>query len=87
MGVILLNFSRMSVPYTPPSRQFVPVEMVAKHAPNLGYQVYFANEKSTGDILNNVSALIVLEAQLLIFIAPIAREVPPHNLCSSRRQV
>jgi len=77
----------MSVPYTPPSRQFVPVEMVAKHAPNLGYQVYFANEKSTGDILNNVSNIIVLKAQLLIFIVPIAREVPPNNLRPSRWQV
>lgn len=37
----------LSVPYTPPSPIYLPIEEVAKRAPNLGYQVYFASQKST----------------------------------------
>ncbi|KAG5648813.1 hypothetical protein DXG03_000162 [Asterophora parasitica] len=33
----------MSVPYTPPSRHYIPVEEVALLAPNLGYQADFAD--------------------------------------------
>lgn len=44
----------MSVPYTPPSREYIYIEEVAKRAPNLGYQVYFASPKSSLEILVNV---------------------------------
>ncbi|PFH51333.1 hypothetical protein AMATHDRAFT_191653 [Amanita thiersii Skay4041] len=37
----------MSVPYTPPSRTYIPIEEVAKRAPNLGYQVFFSEKRST----------------------------------------
>lgn len=46
----------MSVPYTPPSRVYLPVEELAQRAPNLGYQVYFANPKSSSEIIANVKS-------------------------------
>ncbi|KAF8914248.1 Alpha/Beta hydrolase protein [Gymnopilus junonius] len=50
----LLALIMMSVPYTPPSRVFIPITEVARLAPNLGYQVYFANPKSGLEILANL---------------------------------
>ncbi|KAF8969334.1 epoxide hydrolase [Flammula alnicola] len=47
----LLALVIMSVPYSPPSREYIPVEEVARRAPNLGYQVYFASPKSNLEIL------------------------------------
>lgn len=46
----------MSVPYIPPSPEYLPVEEVVQRAPNLGYQVYFANPKSSSDIDANVKS-------------------------------
>ncbi|KAG6856776.1 hypothetical protein H0H87_000744 [Tephrocybe sp. NHM501043] len=48
----LISLIMISVPYTPPSRTFLPIEEVAKLAPNLGYQVDFANSLSTPRIEN-----------------------------------
>lgn len=48
---------RLSVPYTPPSPAYLPVEEVARLAPNLGYQVYFSSQRSTKDIEANVRLL------------------------------
>lgn len=50
----LLNIDRLSVPYTPPSPEYIRVEEVAKRVPNLGYQVYFADKRSTTEIETNV---------------------------------
>ncbi|EDR12290.1 epoxide hydrolase [Laccaria bicolor S238N-H82] len=54
----LLALVMMSVPYTPPSRVYLPVEEVAQRAPNLGYQVYFANPKSSSEIDANLKQFI-----------------------------
>ncbi|KAF5388406.1 hypothetical protein D9615_000650 [Tricholomella constricta] len=46
----ILALVMMSVPYTPPSRQYIPVEEVARLAPNLGYQADFANPTTTSEL-------------------------------------
>ncbi|KAF9057886.1 epoxide hydrolase [Panaeolus papilionaceus] len=46
----ILALVMLSVPYTPPSPVYLPIEEVAKKAPNLGYQVYFASPKSTLEV-------------------------------------
>ena len=45
----------MSIPFTPPSRQYIPLEDVVKLAPNLGYQLFFAHQNSTTVIEENVA--------------------------------
>ncbi|KAF7432683.1 hypothetical protein PC9H_004625 [Pleurotus ostreatus] len=50
----------ISVPYTPPSRTYIPVEEVAARVPNLGYQVYFSRQESTKDIESNLGKFITL---------------------------
>jgi soluble epoxide hydrolase/lipid-phosphate phosphatase len=47
----------MSVPYTPPSHEFMPLEELVRRAPNLGYQLYFASPKSNLEILANGSII------------------------------
>ncbi|RDB19886.1 Bifunctional epoxide hydrolase 2 [Hypsizygus marmoreus] len=54
----LLALVIMSVPYTPPSRIYIPVEDVAKLAPNLGYQADFANPATTTDIEANLERFL-----------------------------
>ncbi|KIM46450.1 hypothetical protein M413DRAFT_441542 [Hebeloma cylindrosporum] len=54
----LLALVMMSVPYTPPSRQYIPVEEVARRAPNLGYQVYFAAPRSSSEILAHLNKFL-----------------------------
>ncbi|KAF8165643.1 Alpha/Beta hydrolase protein [Crassisporium funariophilum] len=56
----LLALVMLSVPYTPPSRVYIPVEEVAQRAPNLGYQVYFANPKSSLEILAHLKKFLLL---------------------------
>ncbi|KAF9450671.1 epoxide hydrolase [Macrolepiota fuliginosa MF-IS2] len=48
----------LSVPYIPPSPVYLPIEEVAKRAPNLGYQVYFSEQKSTKDIESNMKKFL-----------------------------
>ncbi|KAF4575333.1 hypothetical protein EYR36_006692 [Pleurotus pulmonarius] len=50
----------ISVPYTPPSRTYIPVEEVAARVPNLGYQVYFSQQESTKHIESNLGKFITL---------------------------
>jgi soluble epoxide hydrolase/lipid-phosphate phosphatase len=45
----------------PPSRDFMPLEELVKHAPNLGYQSYFASDKSNLEILAHVGILYFLQ--------------------------
>ena len=47
----------MSLPYTPPSPVYIPVQEMAERAPNIGYQVYLADARSTADIETNVCFL------------------------------
>lgn len=48
----------MSVPYTPPSPVYIPVEEIVKRAPNLGYQAYLADQRSTADIDSNLATFV-----------------------------
>jgi soluble epoxide hydrolase/lipid-phosphate phosphatase len=56
----LLALVMMSVPYTPPSRRYVPIEEVARRAPSLGYQVYFASPRSSSEVLAHVKKFLPL---------------------------
>ncbi|KAF8204646.1 Alpha/Beta hydrolase protein [Pholiota molesta] len=53
----ILALAMLSVPYTPPSREYLPLEEVVRRAPNLGYQLYFASQKSNLEILANMGSL------------------------------
>jgi len=53
-----------SYPYTPPSREFVPLEEVVRRAPNLGYQLYFASSKSNLEILAHLKKFLSLVYRL-----------------------
>ncbi|EJD53981.1 epoxide hydrolase [Auricularia subglabra TFB-10046 SS5] len=44
----------LSIPYYPPPPQYIPLEEAAKRVPSFGYQVYFADERSTAEIDANV---------------------------------
>ncbi|TFK43806.1 Alpha/Beta hydrolase protein [Crucibulum laeve] len=56
----LLALVMMSVPYTPPSRDYISLPEVVKRAPNLGYQLYFASHpKSTIEILAHLKKFIL----------------------------
>ncbi|KAF8806317.1 epoxide hydrolase [Phlegmacium glaucopus] len=60
----ILALVMMSVPYTPPSLEFLPLEEVVKRAPNLGYQLYFASSKSNLDILAHLKKFLSLTFRL-----------------------
>ena len=49
--------NRLSVPYTPPSPVYIPVEEVARRVKDFAYQVYFSNLQSTAEIESNVCAM------------------------------
>jgi len=49
-----ISISRISAPFTPPSSEYISVEDIAIRRPNLSYQVYFADPKSTHEIEANV---------------------------------
>ncbi|KAJ7591513.1 Alpha/Beta hydrolase protein [Mycena floridula] len=50
----------ISVPYTPPSREYFPVQEVARRIPDLQYQVYFASQRSTKEIEGNLRQFLEL---------------------------
>ncbi|KAG6884826.1 hypothetical protein C0993_007999 [Termitomyces sp. T159_Od127] len=50
----LLSLILLSVPYTPPSRVYKPIEDVVKLFPNFAYQAYFADPASTAPIEKDV---------------------------------
>ncbi|KAF8655339.1 hypothetical protein AX16_003112 [Volvariella volvacea WC 439] len=56
----LLALVMMSVPYTPPSKEYASIEEVARKAPNLGYQVFFNNSKSTSLIEANLRKFLAI---------------------------
>jgi soluble epoxide hydrolase / lipid-phosphate phosphatase len=49
--------TRFSVPFSPPTKQYIPLEDVVKKVPNYAYQLYFADPESTQEIEANVSAV------------------------------
>ncbi|KAL9713099.1 hypothetical protein Ac2012v2_004340 [Leucoagaricus gongylophorus] len=50
----------LSVPYIPPSPVYTPIQEVARKAPNLEYQVYFASQGSTTNIEANLRTFLRL---------------------------
>ncbi|KAJ3771140.1 epoxide hydrolase [Lentinula raphanica] len=54
----LMALIMLSVPYTPPSLEYLPVTTVAKLAPNLSYQVYFEEQRSTKEIESNLNTFL-----------------------------
>ncbi|KAG2013208.1 hypothetical protein CC2G_010143 [Coprinopsis cinerea AmutBmut pab1-1] len=50
----------LSVPYTPPSQEYLPLTEVVKRAPNLGYQLYFSEKRSSQEILAHLPKFIGL---------------------------
>jgi len=50
----LLALVMLSVPFTPPAPRYLPLPDIAKLSPNLGYQLYFADEKSEREIESNI---------------------------------
>ncbi|KAK7060346.1 hypothetical protein VNI00_001111 [Paramarasmius palmivorus] len=54
----LLALVILSLPYTPPSPIYIPVEEVAKRAPDLAYMLYFNDNRSTRQIENNIGTFI-----------------------------
>ncbi|KAF8640130.1 hypothetical protein AX17_001366 [Amanita inopinata Kibby_2008] len=64
----ILALVMMSVPYTPPSTTYIPIEEIAKRAPNLGFQVYFASKRSTQEIESNLEKFVDI-----VFRSPTSR--------------
>ncbi|KAF9480679.1 epoxide hydrolase [Pholiota conissans] len=56
----LLALVMLSVPYTPPSKEYIPLEEVVRRAPDFGYQLYFASQKSNLEILANLNKFLRL---------------------------
>jgi len=54
----ILALAMLSVAYTPPSRDYMPPEELVKRAPNMGYQLYFASDKSNLEILAHLKKFI-----------------------------
>ncbi|RXW25452.1 hypothetical protein EST38_g443 [Candolleomyces aberdarensis] len=48
------------VPYTPPTREYIPLTEVVKRAPNLGYQLYFNDQKSSHEIPSHLGKFVGL---------------------------
>ncbi|KAF5358998.1 hypothetical protein D9758_004882 [Tetrapyrgos nigripes] len=56
----LLALAILSVPYTPPTVEYMSIQRVAKIAPNLAYQAYFDSERSSQDIDSNLTPFLRL---------------------------
>jgi pimeloyl-ACP methyl ester carboxylesterase len=50
----VIEVARMSIPYTPPARVYMPLEKIVEQIPNFGYQLYFASKESTSEIETQV---------------------------------
>ena len=62
-----MTVDRISIPYTPPALGYISIEETAKRVPSLGYQVYFADEKSTEEIERNVCHFISINSFFMTF--------------------
>jgi soluble epoxide hydrolase/lipid-phosphate phosphatase len=54
----ILALAMLSVAYTPPTRSFISLEEIVKRTPNLGYQLYFASDKSNLEILAHLKKFL-----------------------------
>lgn len=50
----LIALVMLSIPYIPPTIEYMSVEEVARKFPSYGYQVYYASESSTSEIEENL---------------------------------
>jgi soluble epoxide hydrolase/lipid-phosphate phosphatase len=53
---------RLSIPFSPPDKQYRSLEDVVKKIPNYAYWLYFANPESTKEIEANVRMSVVAAA-------------------------
>ncbi|THH19891.1 hypothetical protein EW146_g1339 [Bondarzewia mesenterica] len=56
----LLALAMLSVPYVPPTPEYISLEEIVKRVPNFGYQLYFANDESTSEIESNLDRFLRL---------------------------
>jgi len=56
----ILALAMLSIPYTPPSPKFIPLEALVQHLPNLGYQIYLASSKSVSDVQAHLKKFLSL---------------------------
>ncbi|KAH8823185.1 alpha/beta-hydrolase [Flagelloscypha sp. PMI_526] len=64
----------LSVPFTPPSKQYIPLEIIATAVPSFGYQVFLANENSTALVESHLDEFLKLIYQDFSSTSP-----PPFN--------
>jgi len=51
---MMLTETRLSVAYSPPSPAYMPLQAIVQRTPNLRYQVYFEDPKSSLEVLRHV---------------------------------
>ncbi|TFK55629.1 alpha/beta-hydrolase [Heliocybe sulcata] len=56
----LLALILLSVPFTAPAKQYTPLHRIVEHAPNLGYQLYLADDKYTSEIEAGLHVMLPL---------------------------
>jgi soluble epoxide hydrolase/lipid-phosphate phosphatase len=54
----LLALGMFSIPYTPPRREYIPLEGIVGRVPNYAYQLYFASPESTKEIEANLERFL-----------------------------
>jgi hypothetical protein len=73
---------RLSVPFTPPTKEYLSLQDLVKKVPNLAYQLYFANPKLMEEIEANVGRGLCIQAVLYMLICWFtARTIPKGGLC------
>ncbi|EGO27719.1 hypothetical protein SERLADRAFT_435482 [Serpula lacrymans var. lacrymans S7.9] len=83
----LLALVMMSVPYTPPSLNYMPVEGVVSRYQDFGYQAYFATHSSTADIDPKVSYLLQILYRKSDGVMPWTKPGEMKNLLINEREV
>ena len=79
----------LSIPYSPPSREFLSHEVMAQRVSQLGYMLYFDEGRATKEIEANVSPSLVHHAHLsfcplVFFELTFSRRFVSHSYpCSS----
>jgi len=56
----LLALIMLSVPFTPPTHQYISIQELAERIPTFGYQVYFDDPRSTREIEANLDKFLTL---------------------------
>ena len=53
-AALILRTVRLSVPFVPPSKQYISLEKMVELFPNWGYQLYFREKSTNSEIERNV---------------------------------